>query len=304
MRILYLCHKKYWEKKMSRVRFHSINAIGRQPGVELFKDGPGFDSFSDCEAAIKNCEPDYVIWYKPETLPGYKNAHKCGKPLIIRYNETYNQKFLISQVQKTKTSILCFHLSNDMDKVKLSLGDEVRMFHCPHCAETSVFRPMGLEKEYDILLCGNTSPKVYPIRSWFLRHKDAFSGFKVKVLEHPGYSIKNVNDQVLYYAEQINKAKIVIHCSSVYRYALAKYVEIAACGVCQVADLPYDHPEFYRKFVVEVDRNNLGRAVKKIKHILNHDLWRQYGEKGYEFSKERTQDHYASAFLKGLSNGV
>ena len=61
MKILFLCNKKTYTSKMSRVRFHSIHAIGKHPEVDLMITGPGFAGFPGCEGVDKKYNPDLVL---------------------------------------------------------------------------------------------------------------------------------------------------------------------------------------------------------------------------------------------------
>jgi hypothetical protein len=310
MKILYLCARKYWLHKMSRVRFHAIEAIGRHIDVELTRDGPGFPKFSNVENSINTYKPDAVIWYNPTEMKGYEHARSMGLPLMICYNEMHDGMRVIPEIQKSGANIVVCHLGNYIEKYR-NMFQDVDFRVVPHCAEKEIFRPTQDEKSYDILLVGTVDRKIYPLRNRLrnimigMMSLSQATGYKCKILKHPGYRIKGVNRQVVEYAQEINRAKIVVSCSSVYNYALAKYIEVGACGTCLVADIPFDRPDWYRQWVYEVHpKENASSISSKLAKLVDSGEWRQWGAKAREACKSETQEKYADQIVSILKEHI
>lgn len=304
MKILYLCSRRYWLHKMSRVRFHAINAIGRNPGVDLVKDGPGFPGFVDASVSIAAHNPDAIIWYKPMSIPGVEKI-ESNAPKVICYNEMHDEEVTSSEIIKSKTDIVICHLGNYVEKYRLKIPGA--SFHViPHCADASIFYDRGLLRTIDILLIGATSEKIYPLRKRFENIlKNIMSGYNCKILKHPGYRVTNVNSQVLKYAEEISSAKVVVSCSSVYKYALAKYIEVGRCATCLVADIPFDRPEWYREWVCEINAKDIASKIaKKLCYLIDTGSWKKRGEIAFDFCNDQTQEKYADTMVAILKTHI
>ena len=310
MKILWLCDKRIYQSKMSRVRFHSVDAIARHPEVELTRDGPGWGAFSTVKDSIQRNEPDFVMWYQPMDLQGYEEAQETGVPLILRYNEMHNIDGVRDEIRKTGSSIIICHLSNYINEFRRMFPSGIKFHHVPHCAEQMIFKPMDIEKRCDIMLIGHTDEHIYPLRYKFKQmiYRKMFDGYRTRILNHPGYTIKDVNDQVLHYAAKLNQAKIVLSDSSKYGYALAKFVEAGMCGTCIFSDIPAERGKWYRQWVVEVRlSDDEKRIAGKIRKFLDTGMWKEWGARGRELCySEYTQEHYAQRFvdiLKGVKSG-
>ena len=90
MKILHLCNKKYYDTKMSRVRFHSIEALSKITFVKM--SGIGYNDYNNELSVQENIDNfdihfDLVIAYKPNEM---KDFGKINIPKCIRYNEMYD----------------------------------------------------------------------------------------------------------------------------------------------------------------------------------------------------------------------
>jgi hypothetical protein len=71
MKIAYICDKEHYLKKMSRVRFHSMEAIEKLSGKDNFLwTGPNWENFDNSKTvdenlANNNFTPDVIVGYKP-----------------------------------------------------------------------------------------------------------------------------------------------------------------------------------------------------------------------------------------------
>ena len=124
--------------------------------------------------------------------------------------------------------------------------------------------------------------------------------YKCKILAHPGYNIPSVEDQVVKYAKEINKAKITLTCSSKYKYALAKYSEIPLCNSLLIADVPDENKDWYKNWMVEVSNDFSDYEIMwKISYFLSKpDLIKERTKEGVEENlKYRIQECYADRFV-------
>ena len=302
MRVLYLCAKNYWQHKMSRVRFHGIDAIGRHPEIELIKSGPGWPGFVSAPEEEKKHNPDVVVWYKPLNIPGYT---EIKSPKCLRYNEMWQKDWTSSEITQSKSELVISHHQNDIKN--FAHVKTVKFYHNPHCAEKTIFKPYNDPKVYDVLLIGVISPTFYPLRSVFKRVIEERLSEKVrcKILPHPGYNIPDVESQVRIYAQEISKAKMVLTCSSKYKYALAKYAEVPLCGTLLAADIPDEAQSWYRKWVVELNETMSDSEIEeKILYYLSHEEeYKKKTDTGFQGSLlRRTQEHYAERFVGILNN--
>ena len=78
MKILYLCPKKQYDSKMSRVRFQGMEAIGKI--TDLVYSGNGWDNYDTEKTEYDNIKqingedkPDLVVVYQPLQLKGFKD---------------------------------------------------------------------------------------------------------------------------------------------------------------------------------------------------------------------------------------
>ena len=301
IKLLFLCNKKYWDNKMSRVRFHSVDAIFRHKNIIGVKDGKGFDGWIDAEHSVRKHSPDIIFWYKPLEINGYENI---SIPKIISYNEMYDVEGTKKEILKSKSNIVICHLENDIKKYK---NTNFNLYKIPHCIEKTIFKDYKENKKYDVLLAGVISKDVYPLRYKFQKiiKDNLLKNLNTKILSHPGYRIKNVDEQVIRYAKELNKSKLVLSCSSIYKYALAKYVEVPACGSLLLADLPDEQNDFFKNLIIPI---NISMSEKEIVEIIN--FWVKSDDErekkiklNYKLIMENyTQEYYSEKFYKIIKN--
>lgn len=303
MRILYLCNKNYWDKKLARERFHAIEAIGKASGIEVFKSGIGFEGFKNAQQSEQEIEPDVIIWYKPLLIPGFD---RVKVPTCLTYNEMYDIPLTTAEIEQSGTKFVVCHHMNDF--INYSHIKGALLTHIPLCVSQEVFKDYGLEKKYDVLLAGSLGP-VYPLRRRFipLLPRLEQEGFRCLLLNHPGYEIKNPEDQIRSFARILNESKIVLTCSSKFRYPLGKYSEVALCNSVACGDIPDQDQEWYRRWVLEVSLEMTDAAMLgKIKECLmdNQKLLALSQVGREENLKYRTQEYYAENVLSFLRRNI
>jgi hypothetical protein len=210
---------------------------------------------------------DFVIFYKP--LDECNNINnKTFKKIkflkCIRYNEMWDEKWTIKEINKCNCDLIICHHYNDYLKYKKIFKNDIkrRFIYNPHHANPDIFYDYGNEREYDILLAGKNTIKHYPLRfrlfNLISKYRNTrLKKYKILDLNHPGYnndfSYKDL--ALIDYAKNINKCYLCIGGTSKYNYRLGKYVEISMCGSLVLGDLPYEDKERLKKFVITVNNN-------------------------------------------------
>ena len=100
MKILYLVNQKYYIGKMSRVRFHGMEAIGKLTDLTWW--GPNFDGYDNNKSVKENLslleeKPDMIVVFKPLDMIGVKDA---GIPICLRYNEAYDWNWTTREIDE------------------------------------------------------------------------------------------------------------------------------------------------------------------------------------------------------------
>ena len=119
MKVLFLCNRNTYINKLSRVRFHSVEAIGKI--CNLRWSGNNWDNYNNnltvqenIDNIYKGEQPDIVIVYKPFEMKGFKDvrALKC-----IRYNEMYDIEWTKKEIESMTTDD---HAYDPGKKLKIS----------------------------------------------------------------------------------------------------------------------------------------------------------------------------------------
>lgn len=303
MRIVWLCDKRIYDSKMSRVRFHAMDAVKRYPGVWLKKTGPGWKGFCGCKNVDKEYKPDLVVWYKPLSMSNYD---KIKAPKCLNYNEMWDCKWTKHEIKTSNSKLVICHHFNDIERFNGKLDPKYKLVHNPHCAEKAIFKDYGHKKTIDVLLVGKVSGSVYPLRAKFksrILNKLRKRGWNATMHVHPGYrkgGYEKIKRQVKSYAESINRAWIGVTDASDFHYALAKHSEIPMCKTLLCSDLPKENQAWYRKWMVYISKDyNADKIISIIEPYLKDKAkLKALIDKGYaENMKYRTQEDYARRFM-------
>jgi hypothetical protein len=293
---------------MSRVRFHSIDAISKVAKVTY--SGNGWDNYDSSKPVQVNinriyrgANPDLIVVYKPLEL---RQIHLSPIPKCITYNEMWDIDGTMNEIIESGAKLVIAHHANDLPKYH-HLHSQVCFVNISHCAEQTIYRDYGEEKKYDVLLVGALNPKYYPFRCRLanLIRTKMDSKIRCKILEHPGPNLLHSHGAILEeYAKEINRAKITLTCSSKYRYRLGKYVEIPMCASILGGDLPDENQQFFRQFMLVLDPMESDDEI--IRHIMeyvqNDDIRLQKIKHGLDLARNYTQECYASRFLNSASH--
>jgi len=315
LRILYLCQRSTFERKMSRVRFHSMAAIGEVADVTW--SGPGWTNWEDRASVQANVDrlygtaepPDLIVGYKPLEMTGFAETRA---PRCLRYNEMYDEEATLAEIRGARANLVVCHHRNDLDRYAWLLRDfnefPIQLSGIAHCAESSIYRDYGLPKTMDALLVGawNIHMKLgqhYPLRD---RIPAIFQRLAPKyrcgVLKHPGYDLgdASLDRNSVFYAQQLNAAKICVTCSGVPRSRVGKYVEIPMSASALAADLPDEDHEFFRSFMIVLDPDDPDDVIADtLAYYVEHDAERDaLVQRGLTANRIFTQAQYAARFLR------
>ena len=134
LNILYLCARYFYITKMSRVRFHAMDAISKV--TNLTYSGPGWSNWNDHLTVDQNIsnmeiEPDMIVVYKPfGNINSYKyriggppgpynmNGFADSKyPKCITYNEmntkTHPHTYTRWEIEESNLDLVICHHENE-----------------------------------------------------------------------------------------------------------------------------------------------------------------------------------------------
>ena len=324
MKILYLVNKNYHDSKMSRVRFHSMTAIGKVVVVEYFGlNWEDWDKQKTCQENIDLKFPnvifDLVVGFKPLDMKGFKDIkfRKC-----IRYNEMYDKDWTITEIVQSGVDVVICHHYNDFKEYKELFGKvkgpkEIIFRYVPHSVERKIFKPIPeIKKVFDVIIVGATNVQTmlgehYPLRKRMVRllseSNKLTDNFKCKVIPHVGGSFPDAHTDryAVDFAMKINTSKIVITDSGAPKSRFGKYIEVPSCGVALAGDVYNDHPNDVhelKKFLIEINMDmSDDEILSKIVYYLIHNKERKkLVEQGLEYVTNFTQEKYAERFLEAI----
>lgn len=243
LKVCFLCSRDYHERKMSRCRFQYAAAIQQHPDVECLFTGNGLLGYDESLSVSENLKrlqfaPAVVLAYKPEDHIQFREV-KALK--VVAYNEAWwpNDRAAKECIQHAADLVVCHH-ENDLHRFRKF---NLNAVHIPHAVspiftagDTATLRPVPL------LVTGVLSEKIYPLRTRVaaMIRSGEIDGH---VKRHPGYRLEDkasCERQYQDYASALRMARGVFVCSSIHRYALAKYVEAFASGCLVIGDMPDD----------------------------------------------------------------
>lgn len=301
MNILFLVAHEYYRRKLDRTRFQYTAALGLVGGVNLAMTGngwPGWDrrkSVLDNVSSLGLTRPDIIISYKPNDHNGLEEtkAFKLGL-----YNEVKLARF---DKECEKLDGVVFHHRNDYEDFgrRIELAHGIASTHIPHAHDPEIFKDYGLPKTTDVLVIGTLGKGVYPLRTRLAEIARRTEGWEI--YQHPGHEFDGAwkEDHLRHFAKAVSQAKVAAFCSSKYRYRLAKYTEVPACGTVPAADTCYGvmHPGLLR-LTAEWSDERLEGEINTI--LLNKSGWELKVTKGKASASQWTNDHYAATLHQWL----
>lgn len=174
-----------------------------------------------------------------------------------------------------------------------------RVHWLPLAADQRIYRPLDLEKAYDISFVGSLNDRLRPKRSWML--KELNQHFQVNVFDGGG-SRSVPPDQV---AQIYNRSKIVLN-ENLFPGLNLRTFEIMACGTCLVteeSDARWKDLFDDWKHLVAFRSDNL---IENLKILLGDDQKREaIAQTGRQLVLEKhTIDHRAERLLSLVSENL
>lgn len=305
-RVLYLCNKKYYDTKMSRGRFHYIEALQRHMSVDIW--GVGWDKYDNTGQVVNNLRRrgkpySHIICYQPREYNGLSRVKDQMKILV--FNEMYKKDSVVFDFKTTKPDVVVCHHLNEMNNYVGSYP-KIQFVNIPHCSDIRFFRDYGLPKIYDIAVIGRQSLKHYPLRHRMKRLLQRYKGipgsrlskYNIYIHPHPGYNLKNAsnNQQVIQYAKMLNQSKICIFCSGVPKTRFAKYVEVPLCGSVVCADKPDDTVGPLIEINMSMSDTEIIDTL--VSYLKNPEKLEKIRKEGLEYAEKYTTEYYTREFLK------
>jgi hypothetical protein len=300
--ILYIIDREQYIHKMSRVRFHAIEALSKLTNVIVW--GPNWRKYNiylSITENIKNLnlEIDCVICYKPSSIIGFD---KLKYLKIMTYNEMWDEDFTLKEINLAKPDLVVCHHENDMIRYKTGIYKNIECYlkfvHIHHSAEKTIFYDRQQPKTIDVLLVGSVG-RHYPMRKRFEKIIELLpKKFICKQYKHPGYIHRNAFTDIYLndFAENISKSKICLTCTSKYKYLLGKLIEIPMCGSVIASDLPDQDIKLFEELMIVIsDKMSDEEIVNKLIYYLENPLELDKKQKlGESISKNWSQDRYAN----------
>ena len=321
MKILYLCNRSAFETKMSRVRFHSMQAIGKL--CDLAWSGIGWENYDNGLTVQENInniysgqeKPDIVIAFKPLEM---KNFSEVESLRGLRYNEMYDVQWTLKEIEESKSNIIICHHRNDMleyiDKFKDFSEWPVTFINVPHCAEKTIFKDYKLPKPIDILLVGSIGYQSmlgdhYPLRTRIYRLLENIpQKYKCGYYPHPGgiHHDAYTNKYAVEFAKAINSTKICITDSGAPNSRYGKYVEVPMCRTAIAADIPGEQQEQFKEFLIDINVSMTDEEIieKLCYYLENEEEREKLVQKGLDYTSKYTQEDYAHTFINELEKIV
>lgn len=153
----------------------------------------------------------------------------------------------------------------------------------PQGADTNIFKPRDVEKEYDVMAVFGLVRSIYPKREAVQRLVTNMPGVKALIGD---WKTRIIHYE---YAEAINRSRIFVCSNGINNQVLMKYFEVMASGTFLLTNLPNDYRKYGFEpgvhFGVWEDLNDLER---KIRHYLKHEgLREEIAENGMRLVRER-----------------
>lgn len=305
MKIIYLVNKNTYITKMSRVRFHGIEALSKLVTVKFW--GIGWEGYNNNLTVQENIDTlneifDLAIVYKPLELKDFKDIKL---PKCIRYNEMYDVNWTLKEIKESGSQlVICHHLNDCVQYQKMNIPN-IKFVYIGHCAEKTIFKDYGEDYKYDITIAGCISPH-YPLRNRFINLMPLLKEkYNCYTHPHPGYDLNDAhtNRYLIEMAKTISLSKIVLTDTGKPRSRYGKYIEIPMCRKAALCgDLPDDDADNY-DYVINVNTEmSDNEIIEKISYYLDNEEARiEKVNKGIKFASNYTQEHYAERLLKEMN---
>jgi len=322
--ILVLWIERLWRTKQSPARRHAVWAIAERANVKV--SGPGFPDWTNDLSGVENIQrimPDChaVLTYK--ALAGCEFG-RVNEPLEVSKRwltvETWNECHAgfpggvptmhpgggtaAQECRKAGIRLVVIHHENDRARMWDVEDYGAEIVHIPHGA-SPVF--MECRKPWSerrgVILTGVLNEEHYPLRQrWYRLIRDG--RIPATQFSRPGNyspSIEESEKRVREYAEALGSARVVLGCASKWKYALARYPEVALSGAAHVCDLPDAVAPGYDDMLHAVQPDaSADELISAVEYTLAHA--EEIGVRAAARAEaEYTTAHYAQRFMDAVS---
>jgi hypothetical protein len=301
MNLLYIIDRDQYINKMSRVRFHAIEALSKLTNIIIW--GPNWRRYNINESLTLNINKlnlniDGVICYKPSSVIGFCDL-TCLK--IMTYNEMWDETYTLKEINDARPNLVICHHENDMKRYRYEIYKNINCYtkfvHIHHSANSDIFYDRKENKTIDILLVGSVG-RHYPLRQRFEKIiKMMPSKFVCIQYKHPGYIHANAFTDIYLkdFAENMSKSKICLTCTSRYKYLLGKLIEIPMCGSVIASDLPAQNIKLFEEMMIVISNEMTDEEIvnKLVYYLENNEELEIKKNLGLSISKNWGQDRYA-----------
>lgn len=239
MRILLLSpnqiHRYNWGHQLFR------NELGRHNDVLYYGEGyPNYNKDLTVKEIIKkHCKdkPDIILtygWRYTKPFKGLGEIENIPKVHIaVDYFEKRGkfkgtleaQNISFSENKPTLTFGVVTHVVENLKRNKIT----EKVFLLPFCVDTKIYKPVKINKDFDVLASFTVRDEVYPNRK---RVHNLLKSLPVRSI------LSKITHHVL--VKGINRSKIIITSNNVFNSFSMRYTETLACGGFLLADKPED----------------------------------------------------------------
>ncbi len=223
-KLVYVCDYSFLEAKMDKNAFYRVRELLKHPDVVL-EDVKRGDSV-DAVALEKKHNPKMIM--QEHIQPGFPlmlynlDKVKCKTARLV--GDLHSNDSLLKQMAPFDIIILYYDAGLSLKR----FFKNKEFIVIPHHISFELYKNLYLEKEYDILLYGNTNSDFYPFRKRL--HKLLEANFNCKKVEYP-----KVTGEAL--VKLLNRSWMSVATKSTEDYLVAKYIEIPACNCLPIGNI-------------------------------------------------------------------
>ena len=139
--------------------------------------------------------------------------------------------------------------------------------------DTQLFKPMNLNKEYDILFYGSTDKNYYPLGNKIYNILLVLKNYlhdRIKIVTYYDDTDDNKYENL---PLLINKSRYVISTSGNLDLFLKRYQEILLCGTKIIGNIPTGYDDILKEHIYEIDSRDTDKEIveKLLKYINLED---------------------------------
>jgi hypothetical protein len=260
---------------------------------------------SDALKIEKKTEPDAIVIFDPDN---WKNLDKVKAIKLMRCSDPWRGAYLkhLKFINKNRIDIVLVHFNIAVPFYEAGMkhGGIVRGF--PHYIDERIFKPLNLERKYDVWCTGDMS-SAHPIR---LSAKKTLPSYpNIQSYINPGQELS-----VEEYVKLINSSKMGLF-DDVHlelpngilgKWTVGKWFENMSCETLCLADKPDDAELVHFEPEVNFIEVNTSNYIEKILYYKEHENGRkEIARRGYEtFLKYHTCEKRVDFMLETIMEKI